>query len=107
MHENEFGKFGENMKTMLDNQEGSARSEAGIIAMSMFFAGLLVVAFTTNPIASGTQIGERAPVFSGEAYDGTSWKSFQFDDLLDMSWTWNATEAVSYTHLTLPTILLV
>ncbi|CAI8348661.1 MAG: Uncharacterised protein [Euryarchaeota archaeon UBA443] len=96
MHENEFGKFGENMKTMLDNQEGSARSEAGIIAMSMFFAGLLVVAFTTNPIASGTQIGERAPVFSGEAYDGTSWKSFQFDDLLDMSWTWNATEDVPW-----------
>jgi len=96
MHENRFGKFGENMKTMLDNKEGSARSEAGIIAMSMFFAGLLVVAFTTNPIASGTQIGERAPVFSGEAYDGTSWKSFQFDDLLDMSWTWNATEDVPW-----------
>ena len=96
MHENGFGKFGENMKTMLDNQEGSARSEAGIIAMSMFFAGLLVVAFTTNPIASGTQIGERAPVFSGEAYDGTSWKSFEFDDLLDMSWTWNATEDVPW-----------
>jgi hypothetical protein len=58
----------------------------------MFFAGLLIVAFTTNPVASGTQIGERAPIFSGEAYDGSSWSSFDFEDLLDTSWTWNSTE---------------
>ena len=88
---NGFGKIGENMNSMLHNEEASARSEAGIVAMSMFFAGLLVVAFTSSPIASGTQAGERAPIFSGEAYDGTSWKSFEFDDLLDVTWTWNST----------------
>ena len=92
MHENRFGKFGENMKSMLHDQDASARSDAGIIVMSMFFAGLLIVAFTTNPVASGTQIGERAPIFSGEAYDGSSWSSFDFEDLLDTSWTWNSTE---------------
>ncbi|MEC7261503.1 MAG: hypothetical protein VXV71_03650 [Candidatus Thermoplasmatota archaeon] len=92
MHENGFGKFGENMKSMLHDQDASARSDAGIIVMSMFFAGLLIVAFTTNPVASGTQIGERAPIFSGEAYDGNSWSSFDFEDLLDTSWTWNSTE---------------
>ena len=91
MDENGFGKIGENMKSMLHNEEASARSDAGIVAMSMFFAGLLIVAFTTSPIASGTQVGERAPIFSGEAYDGSSWKSFEFEDLLDLSWTWNST----------------
>ena len=63
MDENGFGKIGENMKSMLHNEEASARSDAGIVAMSMFFAGLLIVAFTTSPIASGTQVGERAPIF--------------------------------------------
>ena len=58
----------------------------------MFFAGILIVAFTTNPVASGTQIGERAPIFTADAYDGSSWKSFNFEDLLDTSWTWNSTE---------------
>lgn len=92
MDENGFGKNGENMNSLLENQDASARSDAGIIVMSMFFAGILVVAFTTNPVASGTQIGERAPVFTADAYDGTSWKSFNFEDLLDTSWTWNSTE---------------
>lgn len=91
MDENGLGQIGENMKSMLHNEEASARSDAGIVAMSMFFAGLLIVAFTTSPIASGTQVGERAPIFSGEAYDGSSWKSFEFEDLLDLSWTWNST----------------
>lgn len=92
MHENCFAKFSENMNTMLVNQDASARSDAGLIVMSMFFAGILIVAFTTSPIASGTQVGERAPIFSADAYDGTSWKSFEFEDLLDLSWTWNSTE---------------
>ena len=92
MHEYGFAKNSENMKSMLHDQDASARSDAGIIVMSMFFAGILIVAFTTNPIASGTKIGERAPIFSGEAYDGSSWKSFEFEDLLDRSWTWNSTE---------------
>ena len=91
MDENGFGKISENMKSMLHNEEASARSDAGIVAMSMFFAGLLIVAFTTSPIASGTQVGERAPIFSGEAYDGTSWKSFEFEDFLDLTWSWNST----------------
>ena len=93
MHENELEKNGEDMKTMLENQDASARTDAGIIVMSMFFAGILVVAFTTNPIASGTKIGERAPIFSGEAYDGSTWKSFEFEDLLDTTWTYNASDA--------------
>ena len=92
MHENCFAKFSEDMNSMLVNQDASARSDAGLIVMSMFFAGILIVAFTTSPIASGTQVGERAPIFSADAYDGTSWKSFEFEDLLDLSWTWNSTE---------------
>lgn len=92
MHENGFAKFGENMKSMLHDQDASARSDAGIIVMSMFFAGLLVVAFTTNPIASGTKIGERAPEFTADAYNGNGWNSFEFESLLDKSWTWNSSE---------------
>ena len=92
MDEDGFGNMGENMKSLLMDQEASARSDAGIIVMSMFFAGILIVAFTTNPIASGTKIGERAPIFSGDAYDGSSWSTFEFKDLLDSSWTWNSTK---------------
>ena len=92
MDEDGFGNMGENMKSLLMDQEASARSDAGIIVMSMFFAGILIVAFTTNPIASGTKIGERAPIFRGDAYDGSSWSTFEFEDLLDSSWTWNSTE---------------
>ena len=55
MDENGFGKNGENMNTMVHNEEGSARSEAGIVAMSMFFAGLLVVAFTSSPLLNASR----------------------------------------------------
>ena len=92
MHENGFGKIGENMNSMLHDQDASARSDAGIIVMSMFFAGILIVAFTTSPIASGTEIGERAPIFTAKATNGNGWESFAFEDLLDLSWTWNSTE---------------
>lgn len=92
MDENGFGKIGENMKSMLHNEEASARSDAGIVAMSMFFAGLLVVAFTSSPIATGTKPGERAPLFSGKAYNGDGWETFVFDDLLTPEWSPNSTE---------------
>ena len=87
-----LGKIGENVKSSSFDLDASARTETGVIVMSMFFVGLLIVAFTTNPVPSGTQAGERAPIFSGEAYDGTGWNSFEFADLLDTSWTWNSTE---------------
>ena len=92
MDENGLGKIGENMKSMLHNEEASARSDAGIVAMSMFFAGLLVVAFTSSPIATGTKPGERAPLFSGKAYNGDGWETFVFDDLLTPEWSPNSTE---------------
>jgi len=80
---------------MMDNlyrsEEASARGDAAIVVISLFFVGLLIVAFTSNPISTGTQPGERAPLFSGKAYNGTGWQTFVFDDLLTPEWSPNST----------------
>ena len=79
------------MNNLYRSEEASARGDAAIIVISLFFVGLLVVAFTSNPIATGTQPGERAPIFSGKAYDGNGWENFDFDDLLTPEWSPNST----------------
>ena len=81
----------EMMKNLYRSEEASARGEAAIIVISLFFVGLLVVAFTSNPIATGTQPGERAPLFTSEAYNGNGWQTFVFDDLLTPEWSPNST----------------
>ena len=40
------------MNSLLENQDASAHSIAGNIIMSAIFAGILIVAFTTNPLFS-------------------------------------------------------
>jgi hypothetical protein len=80
------------MNNLYRSEEASARGDAALIVISLFFAGLLVVAFTSNPIATGTKPGERAPLFSGKAYNGDGWETFVFDDLLTPEWTPNSTD---------------
>ena len=79
------------MNNLYRSEEASARSDAAIIVISLFFVGLLVVAFTSNPIATGTQPGERAPIFTAQAYNGNGWQTFVFDDLLTPEWSPNST----------------
>ena len=81
----------EMMNNLYRSEEASARGDAALIVISLFFAGLLVVAFTSNPIASGTQPGERAPIFTSKAYNGDGWETFVFDDLLTPGWSPNST----------------
>ena len=38
------------MKLPSTNQEGAAKTDAGILIMAIFFAGILFIAFTTNPV---------------------------------------------------------
>ena len=58
------------MNNLYRSEEASARGDAALIVISLFFAGLLVVALTSNPIATGTKPGKRAHLFSGKAYNG-------------------------------------
>ena len=46
----------------------------------------MIIAFTANPVAIGTDVGERAPDVEGKAYNGTSWVEFDFESYFDNSW---------------------
>ena len=43
----------------------------------------MIIAFTANPIAIGTDVGERAPEIEGKAYNGTTWTDFDFEGYFD------------------------
>ena len=40
------------------------RTKAALRVMSLFFVGMIIIAATTSPIATGTKEGERAPPLS-------------------------------------------
>ena len=65
------------MKQIYDD-EASTLTDAFLKISSLFFVGILIIAFTTNGIATGTEEGERAPVREGAAYSGNGWASFDF-----------------------------
>ena len=44
----------------------------------------MIIAFTANPVAIGTDVGERAPDVEGKAYNGTSWVEFDFEVTLTL-----------------------
>ena len=46
---------------MLNNTEADVRTDTLIRVMALFFVAIIVLAVTTNPIPSGTNVGERAP----------------------------------------------
>ena len=46
----------------------------------------MIIALTANPIAIGTDVGERAPNVEGKAYNGTTWSDFDFESYFDNSW---------------------
>ena len=61
---------------MQSDEEADVRTDAGIKILAMFFVAIMVLAFTTNPIATGTKVGERAPTLEGKAYNGGGWTEF-------------------------------
>ena len=72
-------------KLTRDNNAGAVGSAALSVA-SLFFIAIMIIAFTANPVAIGTDVGERAPDVEGKAYNGTSWVEFDFESYFDNSW---------------------
>ena len=72
-------------KLTRDDNAGAVGSAALSVA-SLFFIAIMIIAFTANPVAIGTDVGERAPDVEGKAYNGTSWVEFDFESYFDNSW---------------------
>ena len=89
---------------MKKDTEADVRTDTAIRVAAIFFVAIIFLAFTTDPIKTGTKEGDRAPALTGMAYNGSGWTSFDMDDYLTPNWTaGDPTGPVSYTHLTLPT----
>ena len=57
-----------------------------LMVASLVMAGLMVVAITSNPIAKGMDVGDRAPELVSEAYDGAGWATFDLKSYFNDSW---------------------
>ena len=74
------------MKNIYDD-EADVRTKALIRVMSLFFVGLIIIAATTSPIATGTKAGERAPPLEGKFYNGSGgWTTFNLESYWDSNW---------------------
>ncbi|HJM54647.1 MAG TPA: hypothetical protein QGI72_00205 [Poseidonia sp.] len=69
------------------DEEADVRTDTAIKIMALFFASIMFLAFTTDPIASGTKEGQRAPALEGMSYNGTGWSQFNMDDWLVENWS--------------------
>jgi hypothetical protein len=72
---------------MKTNTEADVRSDTAIRVMAIFFAAIMFLAFTTDPIRTGTNEGDRAPPLTGMAYNGSGWTNFDINDYFDTNWT--------------------
>ena len=72
---------------MKNNIEADVRTDTGIKVAALFFAAMMFLAFTTDPIRTGTQEGDRAPALTGMAYNGSGWSTFEMSDYLTTNWT--------------------
>src|SRR6056300_638402 len=72
---------------MKHDLEANVRTDTGIKILALFFAAIMFLAFTTDPIATGTKAGERAPNLEGMAYNGSGWTSFEMSDYFITNWT--------------------
>ena len=73
------------MKYTYDD-EADARTTALIRVMALFFVGIMIIAATTSPIATGTKEGERAPALEGKYYNGSGWFDFNLESYWDPLW---------------------
>lgn len=73
------------MKYTYDD-EADARTTALIRVMALFFVGIMIIAATTSPIATGTKEGERAPALEGKYYNGSGWLDFDLESYWDPLW---------------------
>ncbi len=73
------------MKYTYDD-EADIRTTALIRVMALFFVGIMIIAATTSPIATGTKEGERAPALEGKFYNGSGWSDFDLESYWDPTW---------------------
>jgi hypothetical protein len=72
---------------MKNDIEADIRSDTAVKIAALFFASIMFLAFTTNPIPTGTKEGERAPPLEGKMYNGSSWITFDMSKYIDANWT--------------------
>ncbi len=68
------------------DQNAGVVGSAALSVASLFFIAIMIIAFTANPIAIGTGVGQRAPDVEGKAYNGSSWYDFDFSSYFNQSW---------------------
>lgn len=57
-----------------------------LMVVALVIAGLMIVAVTSDPVATGTDIGDRAPELTSMAYDGAGWANFDLSSYFDETW---------------------
>jgi len=90
------------MKHTYDD-EADVRTTALIRVMALFFVGIMIIAATTSPIATGTKEGERAPALEGKFYNGSGWSDFNLESYWDSGWAEGDISGQSW----IPTVLTV
>ena len=73
-------------KMLIEDENAGTVGSAALSVASLFFIAIMIIALTANPVAIGTDVGERAPDVEGKAYNGTSWVEFDFESYFDQSW---------------------
>ena len=71
---------------VIEDENATAVGNALIKVMSLFFIGIMIIAFTANPISVGTNEGQRAPDIEGKFYNGSGWTEFDFSSYFNTSW---------------------
>ena len=71
---------------VIEDENAAAVGNALIKVMSLFFIGIMIIAFTANPISVGTNEGQRAPDVEGKFYNGSGWTEFDFSSYFNTSW---------------------
>ena len=81
---NKNSPYGNSQNVTKSNK--SPVGSALIKVMSLFFIGIMIIAFTANPISVGTSEGQRAPDIEGKFYNGSGWSEFDFGSYFNTSW---------------------
>lgn len=81
------------MKALKHDIEADVRGDTAIQVGALFFVALILLAFTTDPVATGTREGDRAPALEGKAYNGSGWTDFDLNDYLTPDWQSNDSSA--------------
>ena len=68
------------------DDEASAKTDTMIKMISLFTLVLLIIAFTTNPVAVGVEVGDRVPDLKAKAYNGGTWYDFDLYEQINTSW---------------------